>query len=87
MGQERSNKKEDWRVLKKYLGTGGEAVVIFDEDVAKEHEIIDGTHMSYDFGGCADIWIDIVHGLEHVAIEAYKCENGELQDEEEKENG
>lgn len=55
--------KEDWQILKKYLGTGEEAVVIFDEDVAKEHEIIDGTHMSYDFGNEADLVMKPTSGL------------------------
>ena len=66
--------KEDMEVLKKYLDEMG--AVLIDESIldSLDDEQIeylkknDGRYANYDFGGDADIWVDLVTNVDHSFI-------------------
>ena len=61
--------KEDWEIVRKYLGAddGGGLILVLEQNLRdfteKEAQKIrekDGEYVYYDFGGEADIWIDVL---------------------------
>lgn len=60
--------EEDWKVLKKYISSDCSGLVLVKEDVAKERGIEDGYDRGYDFGGDADVWLDLVDTEDHSFI-------------------
>lgn len=65
---------QDWEVLRKYLDATGvvlipeDAVSRFPEkDAAKIREADEFQMELYDFGGEADVWVDIIHGPDSYA--------------------
>lgn len=67
--------KKDWEIIKKYLGSDG--VVLIPEDVAKQEgvEHMDYEEVSYNFGGEADVWMDVVCDGNHHVMPILKGEN------------
>lgn len=56
--------EEDMRVLEKYLDAKG--VVLISEAVVRQlPEICDNMVVDYNFGGDADVWVDIVRDDDH----------------------
>ena len=62
--------EKDWEVLEKYICRGEEAYVfvpeknlaVLSEDQAEKISRLDRREIDYDFGGEADIWIDVADG-------------------------
>lgn len=79
--------KEDWNVLKKYLGNNG--IVLLPEDVletfSEEEQEIARAEASgqtnrledYDFGGEAEVFVDIIHNRDTYAATALLGEREE----------
>lgn len=55
---------EDMAVLKKYL-KASDGIALIPEELANEMGVSDGQHADYDFGGNADIFVDIVESTDH----------------------
>ena len=60
--------QKDWEILNKYLlGTGSAGVILVKEetvaDLPEKHRFFlqenDGGDFDYDFGGDADLWVDV----------------------------
>ena len=65
---------EDWEILLKYLDASGivlipeNALTKFPEKDAERIRNADEEDLeSYDFGGDADVWVDVIHGPESYA--------------------
>ena len=68
---------EDCEVLQRYLEDDGGVVLIQSSTAAtmfgKQTDELDGLDlMDYNFGGEADVWVDIVHSPSHCAAEAIR---------------
>lgn len=68
---------EDFEILQRYLEDDGGVVLIQSSTAAtmfgKQTDELDGLDlMDYNFGGEADVWVDIVHSPSHCAAEAVR---------------
>lgn len=77
--------KSDWEVLKNYLNDKG-VILIPEENTKgieklKQYELDDYEDVWYDFGGEADIWVDIASHEDHYVIKKL-CEAAEEEDED-----
>lgn len=54
--------KEDWDVLRKYVN--GSGVILIPAELA-EKTGVEEQEVEYDFGGDADVWVDIVRDETH----------------------
>ena len=64
---------EEYEILQKYLDEGTVLVrkSVADEIKEKTGENPDGLYLdSYDFGGDADVWVDVVRNKDHMAYDA-----------------
>ena len=83
--------KEDWEVLKKYVNAGefNAGVVLIPEEIyEKEKEKKYGIEKyiennNYDFGGDADVWVDVVLSEEHCFLSGISNLTSEENDEKE----
>lgn len=67
-------KPEHRDVLREYLGAGdGGVVLLMNDEVVKKAEasgIDDGDSLhGYDFGGDADLWVEVVSSADHYAFD------------------
>ena len=72
--------EEDYNVVKKYLPSSGfpDSVVLVPETVIKDSDFpaetaaklreLDGQPVDYDFGGEADVFVDIITDKDHYAL-------------------
>ena len=78
--------QSDWDVLKKYLNAEG-VVLVPEENVKgierlKQHGLENNEEISYDFGGDANVWVDIAYHEESYPINDL-CGSAEVEEEEE----
>ena len=74
--------EEDYNVVKKYLPSGGfpDSVVLvpervinnsdFPEETAAKLKELDGQPIDYDFGGEADLFVDVITDKDHYGLES-----------------
>jgi hypothetical protein len=72
--------KEEWKIVKKYISGGeyGSGVVLIPESVLEEiterktvsiiKDLNDEEYMDYEFGGDADVWVDVVLSKKHLFV-------------------
>lgn len=79
--------EKDWNIIKEYLD-GEAGYVLIPESVAKQldqekqNQLAELTEspLSYDFGGDADVWVDVVHSPTAYFFEEYL--SGEFAEKE-----
>ena len=66
--------KEDYEVIRKYLGTEDGIVVLVPEDIAERNQLthLDEADVDYDCGGDADKWVELVCHDNHYFINEMK---------------
>ena len=71
--------KEDWKILRKYINGGifTSGMVLVPEKVYEKEDdgevkqflqAINGKAIDYDFGGDADVWVDVILESSHTFI-------------------
>lgn len=64
--------KKHWNILQEYLCNDADGIVLIPMELVNtlniKEDITDGTTVSYDFGGEADVWLDIVTDKSHLFL-------------------
>ena len=57
--------KEQRQALRELLLGKGSVLVVTTEELAKKYGLEDGQDLDYEFGGEADVWLDLAYDEQH----------------------